>query len=166
MNIRESLSRNPKAALVICAVAVVAIFGAIIFVLHGRSAGGELPGADKAWYTDDDGRTWFADDINRLPPFDHNGKKAYRCYVWTCDGGKTKYVSNLERIKPERMKEFTPDGSNSRRRFVLPAMDMEVKPPLTGDRGWTDYSLPAGRAIRVPHPPPGQQGKPQPVLPK
>lgn len=28
------------------------------------------------FYSDDDGKTWFVDDMTRIPPFDHNGKQS------------------------------------------------------------------------------------------
>lgn len=48
--------------------------------------------------TNEDGSDWFVDDITKFAPFDHNGKPAYKVYVFTCDGGKTKFVGYLERF--------------------------------------------------------------------
>jgi hypothetical protein len=164
MGIREALNRNPKAAVIIFGVALLALLGVAIVQFKGRSGGGSSgTGSPQAWYTEDDGKTWFADDAGRLSPFDHNGKQAYRCYVWTCDGGKTQFVSHLERLKPERLKEHQAAAANKSVDFILPDMDMLVKPPLTGDRGWVGFSTPAGQAIRTPRPPPGQHGTPEPV---
>jgi hypothetical protein len=39
----------------------------------------------RAFYTTDDGKTWFTDDAERLPPFDHGGKQAVRLYLFSCD---------------------------------------------------------------------------------
>jgi hypothetical protein len=154
---------------IVCGVAIVAALGLALTKFGGGRSEAPSPsgfGSGKAWYTDDDGRTWFADDAGRTSPFDHNGKQAYRCYVWTCDGGKSKFVSHLERLKPERLKEVQAGGPNKRADFILPSMDLEVKPPLTGDHGWTGYSKPGAEAIRTPHTPPGQGGTPVAVEPK
>jgi hypothetical protein len=166
MSIRHALSRKPKPAMIIGAVAMAAALGFGIFALTGNGSDLRSGSSSKAWYTDDDGRTQFVDDSDHISPFDHNGKKAYRCYVWTCDGGKTKFVSHLERLKPERLKAAAADATNKRSKFILAAQDMEVKPPMTGERGWTEYGLPAGAAIRTPRLPSGQKGVPTPVEPK
>lgn len=51
----------------------------------------------ETYFSDDDGATYFADDINKLYPFDHNGKPAYRAYVYKCSSG-TPFVGYLERL--------------------------------------------------------------------
>ena len=51
--------------------------------------------------TVDDGATYFPDDANKIPPFTKDGKEAVRARVFSCDGGKTKYVAYLERITPK-----------------------------------------------------------------
>jgi hypothetical protein len=167
MGIRESLNQHPKAVVIVFGLAIVALLAFMLIDFGGAAAG--LPQSDvpKAWSPDDDGKTWFADAADRTSPFDHNGKPAYRCYVWTVDGGKTKFVSHLERIKPSVLKaRQSSSGKPSPVDLLMPGMDMEVKRPLTGDRGWTDFGLPAGEAIRTPRPPAGQQGMPEEVLPQ
>jgi hypothetical protein len=164
MSIRQLLNEHSKMVAILCGIAIVTGLGFLI-VQGGVGGQSQEFGATKAWYTDDDGRTWFVDDAGRVSPFDHNGKKAYRCYVWTCDGGKTKFVSHLERLKPERLKARQSAGPNKAPDFILP-MDLDVKPPLSGESGWTDSGLQAGQAIRTPHCPSGQQGTPEPVEPK
>ena len=50
-------------------------------LMGGRQSGaGPLP--TTAFYTDDNGKGFFKDDINKISPFDHNGKQAYRCSVF------------------------------------------------------------------------------------
>jgi hypothetical protein len=112
----------------------------------------------KAWYTDDGGKTWFVDDSRKLPPFDHNGKQAVVCFVYTIDGGKTKYVSYLMRVSPAGQKEIQDAlkkqqaGDTTARLGELP---MEVEPPGAGDAGWVSISSPAARELIVPHSPNG-----------
>jgi hypothetical protein len=167
MGIRESLNERPKAVAIAVGIAVVAVLAFILIDFGADGMGGQSLGdVPKAWYTDDDGKSWFADAADRTSPFDHNGKPAYRCYVWTVDGGKTKFVSHLERTKPSALKARQASGGKpGPADLMMPFMDLEVKRPLTGDRGWTDYGLPAGEAIRTPHPPAGQQGVPEEVPP-
>ena len=109
----------------------------------------------KAWYTTDDGQTWFADDDNRVFPFDKAGKKAYRCYVWTCDGGKTEFVSHLERIRDPLWTQRQATGRvTPTDLIIMPPLD--VKLPKTGEKGWIDSSLPTAVQIRTPRCPDGR----------
>src|SRR5262245_16299218 len=98
MGVREKINQAPLLA---ASVVVVALAGAVGFYFF-RSAGQSGSGGKQTdYFTIDDGKTWFPDDGNKLSPFMKDGKPAYRVYVWTCDGGKTKFVSNLERYTDE-----------------------------------------------------------------
>ena len=57
-------------------------------LVGGRENGAAAPVAKTAFYTDDGGKSFFKDDINKIPPFDHNGKQALRCDVFTDPSGK------------------------------------------------------------------------------
>ena len=56
-------------------------------------------GAGKAYFSIDDGKTFFTDSSDRVPPFDKGGKPAYRAHVFEC-GGKRE-VGYLSRFTPE-----------------------------------------------------------------
>lgn len=96
MSLREKINDNPKLGIGIGAgVLVVAI---VIVVLYARS-GSTTPqpafDTTKGYFTDDDGKTTFVGDLDKLPPFDHNGKKAYRARVFI-DGHGQRFVGWLE----------------------------------------------------------------------
>ena len=55
------------------------------------------PNGDKAFYTVDDGQTWFIDSIYKTPPFDHNGKVAVRAMVYSYDNGHQMFCPAVER---------------------------------------------------------------------
>jgi hypothetical protein len=95
MGIREKLSDNPRVATVMAA-AIVAIGAAVLYLQWPRSSDGFGPPA-KMFLTIDDGKTFFVAPAEPLPPFQHEGKTAYRAFVFTCDGGRTKWVGYLER---------------------------------------------------------------------
>lgn len=103
MGIRETLNQNPGITTGATAVVILLALGFIIYQFVGGS-GNTVQ--SKAFYTVDDGKTWFSDDITKLAPFDHDGQTAYRCYVFTCDGGSTKFVSHLERYTDEAKKRI------------------------------------------------------------
>jgi len=124
----------------------------------------------EAWYTDDDGKTWYADEKSLEPPIDHDGKTAVRAFVFTCDEGKHEFVAFLERYTPEAKQAL----DQARERMVsekqpppinlfesITRMGMEVKKP--GDSEWVNVSNPKAVAIRKLDCPEG--GAPQEVTP-
>lgn len=152
MGIRESLNQNP-------AVASGAVIGivvlAMIFLVYNY-AGNKTPGADgaaQAYFSDDDGKSYFPDDARKVTPFDHNGKSAVLCFVFSCDDSKTKFVGYLQR--------YTPEGKKMRESQLKPAgpkmgveemiIPIEVKKP--GDKEWvrtTDPRFAAIASVRCP----------------
>ena len=56
----------------------------------------------QAYFTIDDGATFFEAPA-RVPPFTYHGKEAVRAVVFSCDGGKTKFVGYLLRHPPEEI---------------------------------------------------------------
>lgn len=66
----------------------------------------------RAYYTTDDGKTWFTDDAERLPPFDHDGRQAVRLHLFTCDEGKTRFVGYLEKLPEEAFTTLKAEGQD------------------------------------------------------
>jgi hypothetical protein len=101
VGIREKLNENPAittgATLVIVLIAVIFIVWQLI--PHNP------PIATKDFYTDDDGATYFTDDIKLVPPFDHNGKEAVRARVFQCPGSG-KFVGYMEKYSPNAKKQL------------------------------------------------------------
>ena len=96
MGIREKINQNPKQTAAITA-GIVGV--AILFILWqacGSGPGSSGISTTKAFYTTDDGKTYFVDDSSNIPPYQKNGKLAVRAQVFTCDDGKTKFVGYLE----------------------------------------------------------------------
>ena len=98
MGIRESLNKNPKIA---AGIAVGAMLAGLGFVGWQLGASGPSAVERGGYFSDDDGKTFFVDDIDKVAPFDRGGKEAVRAYVYTCDDGATKFVGFLERYKPD-----------------------------------------------------------------
>ena len=103
MSIRDVLNKNPKA--VAGGVGGLTLVALVFILWNVGIFGGDGP-PGKWYFSDDDGKTWFADDFQKLAPFDHNGKTAYRAYVMTCDGGKTTWCAWLERYTPEGKQQW------------------------------------------------------------
>jgi hypothetical protein len=168
MGVREMINKRKPLSAVIAATIIVATVAIAFVYLRGND--GVFGGGAKAFYTVDDGKTWFVADAEKLPPFQHDGKTAYRCYLFTTDGGKTKFVSHLERYTPQGKKQAEEhmrkgvSGPLLMRR--LGVSGMEIKRPLTGDTRWINQSDPGASSIMMPKAPDGTVLKDlQPVWP-
>lgn len=122
MGIREAMNRhsNITTAVVVCVIACGV--GAIAWELMGTNS--SLP--TKNYFTTDDGKTWFVDSAKQLPPFDHNGAQAVRCYVFQGKNGK--FAGLLEKY------------SDSTREMLLhttkPPANIPVMVKKPGDQVW------------------------------
>jgi hypothetical protein len=143
----------------------------VIYQSSGRSGGGGGAGSiesGKAFFTVDDGKTWFPDSRDKLPPFDHGGKPAYLVYVWTCDGGKTTFASHLLRYTPElhqKLLESQHNGGRNPPDSVERDEGTEVKLPGTGDTGWVKLTDRRADEVTTPHFKSGKTEDLRPVLP-
>ena len=167
MGIRETLNQNRLPTVLVAVVAVgVAMTWAVLRV---KNSGGNDPiPSGRCWFTIDDGRSWFADDARKLAPFEHQGKLAVRCYVYTCDGGKTKFVTHLERYSPEAKRAIKERAEN--RQVAAPMMGsfaagVEVKAPGAPDSSWAKLTDGAAAAIIAPKCPDGSTNNLTPVPP-
>jgi len=97
MSVREAINKNPVVSVILIVAAVVACVGFAVSSTANSSSSG-IP--TKAFYSDDDGATYFADDINKVAPFDHQGKQAVKAYVYRF-GNHGPFVGYLERTTPE-----------------------------------------------------------------
>ena len=75
------------------AFAIVAVVLAILSWRATTPAPAKIP---EAYFSTDDGATYFPGDGKQLPPFEHDGAMAVRAYVFRCKDGKT-FVGYLER---------------------------------------------------------------------
>ncbi|HEV2295217.1 MAG TPA: hypothetical protein VGR35_15295 [Tepidisphaeraceae bacterium] len=121
-----------------------------------------------AYFTTDDGQTWFADDINKIPPFEKDGKPAYRVYVYRAADGR-QFVSHLERYTPEakeKMEEAMRPGGGGADPVLMDEVmldGIEVKKP--GDKEWVKQSDPrAAKAMEL-KAPDGKTEEIEPVVP-
>lgn len=132
MGIREKLNDNPAYTTGgTIAIIVIALAFIIWQLLPNRPS---IP--TKSYYTTDNGTTYFSDSIKKIPPYEHDGKQAVRCYVFQCSKGG-KFVGYLEEYTPAAKKELEAAAANPKRQ-QMPGMDMAamtgmlVKKPGTG----------------------------------
>jgi hypothetical protein len=152
VGLRETLNENPRLTTGLTAAMIVLVLGYIVWSFMGgetRSAGAGASGGRQAYFTDDDGKTYFADDLKKVPPFDHNGKQAVRARVYKANGKE--FVNHLERFTPEAKKKVEAvynSGKPNNDPTVFESIQqsgMEVKNP--GDAKWTKMGDPAALKI-------------------
>ena len=157
---------NSKAKLVLAVLALVAAAVLLYLFFPAGRPGVADPDKQQAFYSVDDGATWFADAESKLAPFDHDGKQAVRAYVYQCDGKQ--FVAYVERYTKEGLAaaEAKKSGSgyrpDARTINLLTAKGREVKRP--GDAKWVNKSDRAASALLTPKCP-GGDGTPAAVTP-
>lgn len=168
MGIRETLNKNPSITTGATAAIIVIAIGFIIWQLGGGSSSGI---ATEAYYSNDDGKSYFADDISKIAPFDKDGKPAYRAYVYQCPGGEP-FVSHLERYTPEGKKAMEAALTNSDPNYPMLMEDVqmnaiEVRKPGQGDpvKGWIRQSSPIAQKVMELKCPDGKIEGIEPVVP-
>jgi len=92
MGIREALNKKKGPA----AGAGGALLCAAILLIAWESKSVQPTRITKAFYSTDDGKTWFTDEDDKLFPFDHDGQQAYRVDVYKTSDGK-EFVGDIER---------------------------------------------------------------------
>lgn len=157
MSIRESINRHPMAVLGIAGLLVV-VFAIVVWrTVFVRPSATNPP--TQAYYTVDEGQTWFADDLEKEPPFLKDGKEAVRAMVYSVDGGNPQ-VLYLMKATPALQAALatakTPaERMNVRRGFDGGANAYLVKKPKVGE--WVDAVDPAG--IQIKSVPPGAKAQ-------
>ena len=160
MGIRETLNQNPSITTGATIGVILLALGFIVYQIVGVGDG--VSAVTEMYYTTDDGKTYFADDVNKVSPFDHNGQEAVRAYVFSCDNKSTQFVAYLERMTPEAKKKLEesrakaadpsapggPGGPGGMEMEFLMMEGMEVKKP--GDANWSKRNSPeAEKAFQV-----------------
>lgn len=157
MGIRESLNKNPKLATGMTVALVLACVGFVIFQQGG--AGASLGAAvSEVYFSDDDGKTYFTDSVDKKYPFDRNGKQAVRAYVFKCGDSGAPAVTYLERVRDNDGKPPAGDLPGQ-----APSGIVEVKKP--GQKDWVRLDTAAGTAVVRSDCPGGPTGSPVPVFP-
>jgi hypothetical protein len=117
MSLREKLDKNPAVAMV--AAGILVVLAGSILVYAYRPA--RLPETSKAFFSSDDGQTWFTDSAYLLPPFDHDGAQAVSAVVFSgADGGKP-FCGYLTRYTPEGRAQLSAAMADAKARSLPPS---------------------------------------------
>ncbi|MGD0540206.1 MAG: hypothetical protein ABSB33_01685 [Tepidisphaeraceae bacterium] len=119
-----------------------------------------------AYFTDDDGKTWFKESSYRIAPFDHDGKTAVIAKIYTYDNGAKKYCAYVAEYTPQakqRLEAAVADAQAKgeppssvdlfhQRDFIVSAMQVK----LPGDNNpWIPYLDPRANQVFSIHSPDG-----------
>lgn len=134
MSLRDKINKNPTQT---AAITAVAIFLALLVILWQWGCFGGGGGVGKSYYTVDDGKTFFVDDSNKIPPFKHEGRDAVRAHVFRCGSGDP-FVGYLEMYTPQdkKMMEDAMAGKAPPQAYSGYSGQAMVKRPGTGPQGW------------------------------
>jgi hypothetical protein len=171
MGIRETLNQNPSITTGTTIGVIVLALAFIVYQLFSSGDGGST--VTQMYYTSDDGKTYFADEVTKAAPFDHDGQQAVRAYVYSCEGSSTEFVAYLERLTAEGKKKLEDaraksaaggSGNVDAQLLMLQStLALEVKKP--GDAKWVNSNSPEGEKIRRVTCPDGKGESPTIVLP-
>jgi hypothetical protein len=159
--LREQLGKYPRVTLGIAGGIIVV---ACVFIGTGLRNRHPMPAfPTKAFYTCDDGVTLFADDVNKIPPFDHDGQDAVAARVLTSDRGRTHWVQYLAKYDAVARERFNSPQATSATPAAGPA-HLLVKKPGSGQ--WVPMMSHEGSQIIEVQPADGMESGPvEEVLP-
>jgi hypothetical protein len=163
MSLREKINKNPRVGVGVAAVVLVLAALSIAW-----QSGGPPKPPGKGFYTTDDGKTYFTDEVYRATPFEHDGKQAYGAIVLKCANGGEPFVAYVSRLGDRFLKEAKAMEAKREANFTqkfeaLQIAGLEVKKP--GQSAWLRVDSGPGQklvadAIKCPD---GSTG--EPVLP-
>jgi hypothetical protein len=132
-DVREVLERNRG---IFGAIGALLLFIAVMSILH-QAVGGPHRNTrllNSAFFSDDDGKTWFLDDVSMLPPFNHHGRTAVRAVVYRYGTG-SKFVGYLEKFPNDQLIQIEAAiSANPEQTSHWLSAPMQIKKP--GDTDW------------------------------
>lgn len=136
MSVRQKLNANPA----VVAVVVIVVVAGLLWFGYRQMSPSEGNGPSGAYYSSDDGKTFFSGDPKAFSPIDQGGQKAYRAYVYDCPDGK-RFVGYMERY-PDDIKaildkaKINPEGVpvEDRGKLMRSSQSREMKKP--GEAKW------------------------------
>jgi len=134
VGIRETLTKHQPLVMALAGVAIIGAITSIVWQSRSTAAAGQ------AFFTTDDGQTYFTDSKLKAAPFMKDGKQAVRAHVFMCNGKRVVgYVSRytdeaiqtLEEVKIARKEKRPPKNIGAL--MSLSSAGTEVKKPGAGN---------------------------------
>ena len=167
MGIREWLEKKSG---IVTGLACALVLVALVLSWQTLKAGNATNSSGRAFYSTDDGKTWFADSAANVAPFETADGVAVRAIVFSCGGEE--FVNHLEEFRPEERQEIVKIRSEAEANGFDPVtVDIpqgiytrgrEVKRP--GDKEWISAG-PESADLVTPHCPHNGEHYPVAVKP-
>lgn len=88
----------------IAAGAMLIALAAVVIIVTNRPP--QQADLQKAFFTHDDGKTWFAASAYSVAPFEHDGKEAVQAMVFSYAKGSKQFCAYLTKFTPEGKKRI------------------------------------------------------------
>jgi hypothetical protein len=102
MGIRAQLEQSRSVRLLLIVGPFVVLLWMIIYSCWPQ----KKADLSKAFYTVDDGKTWFVDSVYRFAPFEKDGRTAVIAEVFSYDSGKKTFCAYLARLNASAQKKL------------------------------------------------------------
>lgn len=126
MSVREAMDRNPRVVMIVVGIAVVLAIGMIIWQLMPE----DTSSPTGTPYSVDDGKTYFIDAADRLPPFDYNGKPAVRAFLMKKGENGEPFVGYLMRYSEAGLAKINAAKAEAEGAAKAPPGGVVVIPPV------------------------------------
>ena len=95
----------------------------------------------RAFFTVDDGKTWFVDSSSNIPPYQKDGKTAYRCSVYDCNGRQfvlemQRYDEKSAKLLRDAQSAATGDGPSRKSAMASASAQLGLQVKSPGDAEW------------------------------
>jgi len=140
MGIRQTLNERPALAVGLAISFIAIAIAMVVWQIGGSRQGTSNAGgiaSDQDYFSDDDGKSYFADSKTKFAPFMHNGKAAYLAGVFRCGEKGTPFVAYLGKYPDDvrqRLEAELKGGSSAVRVGRIASAGMLVKKP--GQAKW------------------------------
>jgi len=116
MEIRRFIQGKPIGGIAIAAVLIL-VAGVILAKQFWPDKKADL---SQAFFTDDDGASWYADSGYLLPPIDHNGKPAVFAQVFSYANGTKQFCAYMTRYSASAKKRLDAAIADAKNRGASP----------------------------------------------
>jgi len=162
VGIRQYVREKPAAG----AVVVGALLVAAALILAKTYWPEKHADLAQAFYTTDDGQTWFSDSAFRVAPFDRDGTPAVIAVIYSYNDGRKQFCAYEQRYSPEGKQKLEGALSAAKQRGQPPASVtmfherdfvqhyLQVKQP-GGGHEWISFGDPRASEVLAVHAPDG-----------
>lgn len=138
MSFRETMNKNSSLTTIGAVLVIVVVLGLIAWQFW--PSGYKKGGYTELYYTNDDGKSYFAADrLTNIPPFDKDGKQAVQAQVVRCGSGKAfvGFMTRFSEPAKKALEEAKSKGQLTPELLTGYATQVEAKQP--GQSEWVGW---------------------------